>query len=842
MTEQKKEKAAFFEQYAFAANEKDLETIWKAKQDQATSLNLTLESISDLSPLKVLTSLQHLFIPHTPVIDLSPLKDLKTLQLLEIIATQVSDLSPLKDLKTLQLLSAFETQVSDLSPLKDLTALNILSVSNTQVADLSPLKHLTALYKLDVSDTQVSDLSPLKDLKALQQLSVSNTQVSDLSSLKELTALQELYVSNTQVSDLSPLKELTALQELYVFNTQVKDLSPLKKLIETGIEVKWEVWDAGKGIYIKDTPLSNPPIEIAKQGNAAILRYWAEQERAGKKRLNEARLLVVGQGGAGKTTLKEKLKDPKAAMPAPDATTRGIVIEPLKFKDTGGEDFTLQIWDFGGQNIQHYAHQFFMSDSAVYALLSNEREQNPNFQYWLNIIELLGKDSPVIIVRNEKDGHCEPLKNAAQIQERFSNIRNIQPVDLKLADTDPRFSPLKQMLLSEAQLLPHVRKEYPTSFSNVRDKLQTLATQQQAITFVEFKKLCKEEGIENTDLMNDYARTFTILGIALHFHEDIYLKKQVFLRPKWIIDALFGLLYHDKIEKQNGRFDEHDAAEIWKGDEYEDLQGELLRLMQIFELCYSMDGTKSYIVPQRLPERKDLFHEAEATQVQYKYKFMPKGMLTRLTCRLHKRIKDDQVWSDAVQFTDKNGTGKVFVREIYNEHTIEINAFGKGKEDLLNQVIDTLDDIHDTAQFANLRVEKLVPCPCAECTRPNNKDPFFFKYNFLIKKLTRNGNTKVDCEKSTDEVYISEILKQSGVRVFKEEEIKNLIAGDRIEEALNLLRGAQFKEDSEVIQLMSRLSRLQRKNSIEGSLSFGEYNLEKNRINEGVIKMLKEYF
>jgi internalin A len=481
-----------------------------------------------------------------------------------------------------------------------------------------------------------------------------------------------------------------------------------------------------------------------------------------------------------------------------------------------------------------------MSDSAVYALLSNEREQNPNFQYWLNIIELLGKDSPVVIVRNEKEGHCESLKNAAQIQERFANIRTIQSVDLKFADTDPRFSPLKEMLLSEAQLLPHVRKEYPTSFSNVRDKLQTLATTQQAISFADFKKLCKEEGIENTDLMNDYARTFTILGIALHFHEDIYLKKQVFLRPKWIIDALFGLLYHDKIEKQNGKFDEHDAAEIWKGDAYEDLQGELLRLMQIFELCYQMDGTQSYIVPQRLPARIDLFLEPEATQVQYKYKFMPKGMLTRLTCRLHKRIKDDQVWSDAVQFSDKNGTGKVFVREIYNEHIIEINAFGKGKEDLLNQVIDTLDDIHDTAQLANLRVEKLVPCPCAECTRPNNKDPFFFKYNFLIKKLTRNGNTKVDCEKSTDEVYISEILKQSGVRVFKKEEINNLISGDRIEEALNLLRGAQFKEESDAIKLLQRLNTLQRQFSIDGTLQLEEYRVEKNRITEGVMKVLKE--
>ena len=733
-----------------------------------------------------------------------------------------------------------EMKISNLSPLKVLKNLKSFECIRTQISDLSPLEDLTNLRTLSISWNEVSDLNPLRNLKNLEWLSVGSTQISDLSPLKDLANLHYISIPSTQISDLSPLKDLANLRYISIPSTQISDLSPLKAFIEKGIEVKWEKMGINNGIFIKDTPLSNPPIEIAKQGNAAILRYWAEQERAGKKRLNEARLLVVGQGGEGKTTLKEKLKDPKAAMPAPDATTRGIVIEPLQFKDTEGEDFTLQIWDFGGQNIQHYAHQFFMSDSAVYALLSNEREQNPNFQYWLNIIELLGKDSPVVIVRNEKDGHCEPLKNAAQIQERFSNIRTIQPVDLKLADTDPRFSPLKQMLLSEAQLLPHVRKEYPTSFSNVRDKLQTLATQQQAIPFAEFKKLCKEEGIENTDLMNDYARTFTILGIALHFHEDIYLRKQVFLRPKWIIDALFGLLYHDKIEKQNGRFDEHDAAEIWKGDAYEDLQGELLRLMQVFELCYQMDGTKSYIVPQRLPERKDLFHEAEATQVQYKYKFMPKGMLTRLTCRLHKRIKDDQVWSDAVLFTDKNGTGKVFVREIYNEHTLEINAFGKGKEALLNQVIDTLDDIHDTAQLANLRVEKLVPCPCAECTRPNNKDPFFFKYNFLIKKLTRNGNTKVDCEKSTDEVYISEILKQSGVRVFKKEEIENLIAGDRIEEALNLLRGAQFKEEDGVLKLLNRLKGLHRQFSIDGTLVLEEYRVEKNRITEGVMKVLKE--
>jgi internalin A len=795
------DKKAFFEKYKDCADLEVLEMIWEAQITHAAVLDISHKNILNLMPLEYLT--------------LSQLQELK-----------ISD-----------------TQVSDLAPLIHLTYLKRLDVSSTQVNDLSSLKDLTQLRLLDIRNTQVSDLSPLKNSQSLQILDAHSTQVQNLSPLKDLQYLQELNISYTKVIDLTPLGNLKFLKYLDISFTQISDLSHIKELVKEGIKLGLGIKEVSDNVYVKIPNLINPPTEVALQGNEAILRYWEEQERGGAKRLNEARLLVVGQGGAGKTTLKEKLKNPKSAMPEPDATTRGIVIEPLNFKDSEGVDFTLQMWDFGGQNIQHYAHQFFMSDSAVYALLSNEREQNPNFQYWLNIIEMLGKESPVVIVRNEKDGHCEPLKNVAQIQERFTNIRSIQSVDLKLADTDPRFSPLKHMLLSQAQLLPHVRKEYPTSFSNVRDKLQQLSENQQVIPFSDFKKLCKDEGIENNDLINDYARTFTILGIALHFHDDIHLKRQVFLRPKWIIDALFKLLYHDKIEQQNGKFDEHDAAQIWQGDEYEDLQGDLLRLMERFELCYPIEGTKAYIVPQRLPERRELFTEKDATQVQYKYKFMPKGMLTRLTCRLHTRIEGDQVWSDAVQFSDKNGTGKVFVREIYNEHTIEIDAFGNAKEALLNTVIDTLDDIHDTAQFANLRVEKLVPCPCNECLRAHtrNSEPYFFKYNFLIKKLTRSGNTKVDCEKSTDEVYISDILKQSGVRVFKVDEIKSLISADKIEEALNLLRG-QFPEENDVIKLLHRLNGLQKKHSIDGTSSFDEYNREKNKITEGVLKSLKELF
>jgi hypothetical protein len=230
----------------------------------------------------------------------------------------------------------------------------------------------------------------------------------------------------------------------------------------------------------------------------------------------------------------------------------------------------IQVWDFGGQNIQKYAYQFFMSDSVVYAVLSNTREQNLNFQYFY-----------------------------------------------------------------AATQLPHTQKEYLTSFVNVRNQLEMLSKAAQSITFKQFKDLCKAEGIEDVELMNDYARTFTLLGIALYFADDVHLETQVFLRPKWIIDALFALLYAPSVENQSGRFSTRDVKNIWTDDDYEGMHGILLQLMEKFYLCYAIPHSSDYIVPQRLPVRAEPFVPTpDATHILYRYKFLPSGLLIQLTCRL----------------------------------------------------------------------------------------------------------------------------------------------------------------------------------------------------------------
>lgn len=214
--------------------------------------------------------------------------------------------------------------------------------------------------------------------------------------------------------------------------------------------------------------------------------------------------------------------------------------------------------------------------------------------------------------------------------------------------------------------------------------------------------------------------------------------------------------------------------------------------------------------------------------------------MTQLTCRLHTRIEGDKVWNDAVQFVSKDKEARVFVRENSTDNQLELFGFGQHKADLINAVVDMMDEIHDNSKFGNLKVEKLVPCPCTMCAdnRAKQKDAYFFKYDLLIQDL-QNGDTESDkCELSRKRFPIKDILKKASIRLFRIEEIKTLLAADKGEEVLKILRGV-FSEDDNVLVQLARLSRLTRQLN-DGALTFDEHNKERNRINKGVLAMLRE--
>ena len=165
-------------------------------------------------------------------------------------------------------------------------------------------------------------------------------------------------------------------------------------------------------INLFNNPIQTPPLEIVKQGKEAIKRYYEQLESQGEDTIYEAKLMIVGEPGAGKTTLMNKLFDEDFPVPnIEQKSTLGIEVRqnwefPITIGKLGKEqkeeiNFKAHIWDFGGQQIQYMLHQFFLTPNCVYVLMAEKRKELANFDYWLNIISILGKGSPVLIVFNE---------------------------------------------------------------------------------------------------------------------------------------------------------------------------------------------------------------------------------------------------------------------------------------------------------------------------------------------------------------------------------------------------------------------------------------------------------
>lgn len=87
--------------------------------------------------------------------------------------------------------------------------------------------------------------------------------------------------------------------------------------------------------------------------------------------------------------------------------TEGIKTTVWPLELGGKEKVRLNIWDFGGQEIMHATHQFFLTQRSLYLLVLNGREggEDADAEYWLKLIESFGGGSQVIVVLNKVQEH-----------------------------------------------------------------------------------------------------------------------------------------------------------------------------------------------------------------------------------------------------------------------------------------------------------------------------------------------------------------------------------------------------------------------------------------------------
>ncbi|MEG3957056.1 COR domain-containing protein, partial [Microcoleus sp. herbarium2] len=490
--------------------------------------------------------------------------------------------------------------------------------------------------------------------------------------------------------------------------------------------------------------------------------YFQTREPNDTEELNEAKLLIVGEGGSGKTTLANKLLNPDYELKEQEPSTEGIDVIRWEFPQANGKPFRVHIWDFGGQEIYHATHQFFLTERSLYILLVDNRRENPNLCYWLNIIELLSNSSPVFLVQNEKqDRRCEI--NVSQLRGDFENLIE-KPLTTNLAD-NRGLETLQRTLQNRITTLDHISTPIPKHWANVRHVLENYAERKTHIEVSEFYDICATHGFDKSDkqAMLSLSKYLHDLGIILHFQTNADKKKSillnwVILRPEWATNAVYKVTDNQQVIANCGYFTDENLSEIWIDRQYQCLHDELLELMENFKICYRIPGPRGrYIAPQRLPLEAPKYDwdDTDNLIVRYKYEFMPKGIITRLIVEMHRLIhrpnidpssgaaREDIVWRDGVLLADNYAKAEVI--ENYHQREIRIRVSGNQKKYLLNSIRDKLREIHDTYD-KRLKYEELIPCNCSECKGSQN--PHFYAFDALRRRLANRKYT-VECEKSS---------------------------------------------------------------------------------------------
>ena len=644
--------------------------------DKVTRLEISGKRISDISPLKQFIGITSLELNQNQISDLSPLKHLTKLRNLYLRDNQISDIYPLSQLTALKGLVLSFNQISDLSPLKHLTKLRNLYLRDNQISDIYPLSQLTALNGLDLSRNQISDLSDLQHLTTLEVLGLGSNQISDLSNLQNLTNLSFIDVSNNRISEIGTLQKLTGLKTIWIDNNNISDISPLLLFIQNGIPLHYKVDMASlNGISLSDNPLSNPPLSIIEHGNNAVLEYFnrlENEKKKGTRPINEAKLIIIGEPASGKTTLMNYLQGKPFSVPK---TTEGFRID--QWQITKNENnYRINIWDFGGQDIQSTVHQFFLTQDTLYLLVLNARKDELPDKY-IEQIKSYAPDSPIVIIINciEDNPSYEMgitrLKEAHKDKGGNTLIKAVCKVSLLKGhrDLDPSYFPgleeMKQTIQKFVLEMPHIHKSIPLTCFAVKEYLESaFFSDKPYISHDTYIQICKEKGLDEA-FNEDLLKNLNNLGTVRYF-DDLSLRNLQILNPEWLSDGVYRILVSERTKHLRGIITEKDFDIILQKTEPHQFEypkqhyNYLIQMIRKFDMGYQDEQSGRIFIPRAFGldyvQSFDASHyKKDAVHFFFRYEsFIPSTIMPAFITRMFGLVKD-QLYSQSGVVLEKDG-------------------------------------------------------------------------------------------------------------------------------------------------------------------------------------------
>jgi len=441
--------------------------------------------------------------------------------------------------------------------------------------------------------------------------------------------------------------------------------------------------------------------------------------------------------------------------------THGIDVTSLQapHPTMPGEKMTLNLWDFGGQQIYQSTHQFFLTRRSVYLLLWNAAA-NPEtcrLSFWLDTISTLAPDARILLVATHTD-QWHPTLSLETYRQHYPQIVDTCEVSSK----DGRgLDDLKRKVLEAAASTEFVGMTWPRSW--VKAETQLLATPDYYVDIATFLTICQQCEIEESAARDTLGPYLHDLGKVLYYSDDPFLRTIMVLKPNWIPKIISRVLLAPALQQTGGILNVCDLPRLWDKDE----QGQsydprlyplFLRLMQRFDLCFALETDpldkpgERYLIPLLLPDRPPasldvLPDKARNGQklitLYYQLNFVPSGLMSWLLVRTH-RYSQNLYWRTGARLTFQDQQAHIEIDE--SKRTLRLVAWGTSPYPLLLILKTTLDGLLE--RFQGLQVRRTLLCVCGQHD---------YSYDDLSQQ-SMQGVTQVTCPNTATSISLAYLL------------------------------------------------------------------------------------
>ncbi|MCC6279522.1 MAG: caspase family protein, partial [Saprospiraceae bacterium] len=225
-------------------------------------------------------------------------------------------------------------------------------------------------WKKAVEDNTISAFENyLKETKSGDYNNEAQRRISDLRLLEQEEALFE------NIKKSPNLSSIQSYQTTFPNGVHRAEVEKILADLEAAEAELWKAAETNPSIAASITAYKEYQSKtvLGKYREAARTRIEQLEKEGTVGRVNEAKLIFVGNGRVGKTSLSKVLAGDK--FDPGENSTHGVRIKSWPVKLPDGRSLKINVWDFGGQEVYHNTHRFFLTTRALYMLVWDKEAQ-----------------------------------------------------------------------------------------------------------------------------------------------------------------------------------------------------------------------------------------------------------------------------------------------------------------------------------------------------------------------------------------------------------------------------------------------------------------------------------